>query len=65
MDLVIVYVSGYVTVCWRQNGAPWSRPSEGRFGDYGCDSPFALVESAVRGMKKVMGEQIEFILWTG
>ena len=33
-------------------------------GNYSCDSPFALVESAFRKMKRVNPDP-DFILWTG
>ncbi|EEB18824.1 conserved hypothetical protein [Pediculus humanus corporis] len=36
----------------------------GMYGDYQCDSPWALVESAVHTMKSKHGD-VDFILWTG
>ncbi|XP_049793804.1 acid sphingomyelinase-like phosphodiesterase 3a [Schistocerca nitens] len=42
-----------------------SSRSPGRFGDYDCDPPWVLVESAVRFMRTRQGDNIEFILWTG
>lgn len=43
-----------------------SLPSgNGRLGDYGCDSPWALVQSAVKAMKEKHGDNIEFVLWSG
>ena len=41
-----------------------SRPA-GHFGDYNCDSPWALVESAAKAMRSKHGDNIEFVLWTG
>ncbi|XP_023719561.1 acid sphingomyelinase-like phosphodiesterase 3a [Cryptotermes secundus] len=41
-----------------------SRPA-GRYGDYNCDSPWPLVESAAKAMKSKHGDNIEFVLWTG
>jgi hypothetical protein len=41
-----------------------SRPA-GRYGDYNCDSPWSLVESAAKAMKSKHGDNIEFVLWTG
>lgn len=41
------------------------RKTAGKFGDYGCDSPWELVESAAKAMKTYRGEGIEFVLWTG
>ncbi|XP_008554403.1 acid sphingomyelinase-like phosphodiesterase 3b [Microplitis demolitor] len=37
----------------------------GVFGNYSCDSPWALIESAVQAMKSKQDEGIEFVLWTG
>ncbi|KAL4148008.1 hypothetical protein QTP88_002316 [Uroleucon formosanum] len=37
----------------------------GRLGDYGCDSPWTLVQSAVKAMKEKHGDNIEFVLWSG
>jgi sphingomyelin phosphodiesterase acid-like 3 len=36
----------------------------GLFGDYNCDSPWALVESAISAMKSIEPHP-DFILWTG
>lgn len=41
------------------------RKLAGEFGDYNCDSPWALIESAARAMRSERGEGIEFVLWTG
>jgi hypothetical protein len=41
-----------------------SRPA-GRYGDYNCDSPWPLVESAAKAMRSKHGDNIEFVLWTG
>jgi len=40
------------------------RKLAGKFGDYSCDSPWALIESAARAMRSKHGD-IEFVLWTG
>lgn len=37
----------------------------GRLGDYRCDSPWPLVQSAVKAMKEKHGDNIEFVLWSG
>jgi hypothetical protein len=37
----------------------------GKFGDYSCDSPWALVHSAAKLMKTRSAEDVEFVLWTG
>ncbi|XP_034178974.2 cyclic GMP-AMP phosphodiesterase SMPDL3A [Osmia lignaria lignaria] len=44
---------------------PSDRKTVGKFGDYGCDSPWSLIESAMRAMRTHHGEGIEFVLWTG
>ncbi|KAK0080158.1 hypothetical protein PV325_000371 [Microctonus aethiopoides] len=41
------------------------RKVAGIFGNYSCDSPWALIESAVQAMKSKQDEGIEFVLWTG
>ncbi|XP_076678490.1 cyclic GMP-AMP phosphodiesterase SMPDL3A isoform X2 [Andrena cerasifolii] len=41
------------------------RKLTGEFGDYSCDSPWALIESAAKAMRSHRGEGIEFVLWTG
>lgn len=40
------------------------RPS-GRYGDYSCDAPWDLIESAANAMQLRQGDNIEFVLWTG
>lgn len=37
----------------------------GRFGDYLCESPWSLLESATQAMKSRQGDNVEFVLWTG
>ncbi|XP_068149645.1 acid sphingomyelinase-like phosphodiesterase 3b [Drosophila tropicalis] len=39
--------------------------SPGPFGHYNCDSPWSLIESAVKSMKAKQGDNVEFVLWTG
>ncbi|OAD57709.1 Acid sphingomyelinase-like phosphodiesterase 3a [Eufriesea mexicana] len=52
--------------CWNTwNGVSSGRKTPGEFGDYGCDSPWALVESAAMAMTTHHGEGIKFVLWTG
>ncbi|XP_043478647.1 acid sphingomyelinase-like phosphodiesterase 3b [Leptopilina heterotoma] len=41
------------------------RKIAGTFGSYGCDSPWALIESAAQAMREKHGKGIEFVLWTG
>ncbi|XP_021954397.2 acid sphingomyelinase-like phosphodiesterase 3b [Folsomia candida] len=61
-----VSVANRDKMCWRQNGGFRSPEGHGRYGSHSCDSPFILVESAIKAMKNITGhEGIEFILWTG
>ncbi|ALC44232.1 CG32052, partial [Drosophila busckii] len=52
--------------CWQlghaNNGA---NELPGHYGHYNCDSPWSLVESAVKNMKAKQGDNVEFVLWTG
>lgn len=41
------------------------RRGVGLYGDYACDSPWALIESAGKAMRNRQGDNIEFVLWTG
>ncbi|XP_046667203.1 acid sphingomyelinase-like phosphodiesterase 3b [Homalodisca vitripennis] len=50
--------------CWRTEQSV-NHETVGRYGNYNCDSPWALVQSAARTMKTKNGEDIEFVLWTG
>ena len=38
--------------------------NRGPFGNYWCDSPWALVEETVKGMRRIKAD-VDFILWTG
>ncbi|KFB48266.1 AGAP005806-PA-like protein [Anopheles sinensis] len=54
--------------CWltehsHSNTANAKRP--GLYGDYMCDSPWSLLESATQAMKSKQGDNVEFVLWTG
>ncbi|KAM7358405.1 acid sphingomyelinase-like phosphodiesterase 3b isoform 2-T6 [Cochliomyia hominivorax] len=53
--------------CWRIERQPPSSSthSPGRYGDYLCDSPWSLIESAAKAMKSRQGDNVEFVLWTG
>ncbi|XP_058987813.1 uncharacterized protein LOC131806929 [Musca domestica] len=54
--------------CWRIDRQPppsSSTHSPGRYGDYLCDSPWSLIESAAKAMKTRQGDNVEFVLWTG
>ncbi|XP_017136939.1 acid sphingomyelinase-like phosphodiesterase 3b [Drosophila miranda] len=47
------------------NAANAASEAPGLFGHYNCDSPWSLVESAVKTMKAKQGDNVEFVLWTG
>lgn len=54
--------------CWRPEydgiaGSRSHRKPSGRYGDYGCDTPWELVESAVKAM--ATRQDVDFLLWTG
>ncbi|KAJ8681956.1 hypothetical protein QAD02_017748 [Eretmocerus hayati] len=63
---------------FHSNGRCWSDNSDlshtrmkdkiskaGIYGNYNCDPPWLLVESAAKAMKANHGDDIEFVLWTG
>lgn len=52
--------------CWPNDRSPSSNTKKpGQFGDYACDSPWSLLESASQAMKSKQGDNVEFVLWTG
>ncbi|RZB40944.1 hypothetical protein BDFB_011148 [Asbolus verrucosus] len=56
--------------CWRPeyDGGATSRNQRrpmGRYGDYSCDAPWELIESAARTMMSRQNDNVEFVLWTG
>ncbi|XP_059614202.1 acid sphingomyelinase-like phosphodiesterase 3b isoform X2 [Phlebotomus argentipes] len=52
--------------CWySEHHQGSSRSVPGRFGDYSCDSPWSLLESATQAMRSRQGDNVEFVLWTG
>jgi len=55
------FLGGYDEGCWTEQ--------RGTFGDYNCDSPLALIESATAFMKEYennnIDKHVEFIIWTG
>ncbi|XP_017891564.1 acid sphingomyelinase-like phosphodiesterase 3b [Ceratina calcarata] len=58
------------TACWnprngKQTNNGRSTIVPGEFGDYGCDSPWALIESAAKEMSIRSTDGVKFILWTG
>ncbi|XP_050462261.1 acid sphingomyelinase-like phosphodiesterase 3a [Cataglyphis hispanica] len=59
------------SMCWNTRNSldagriRLDRKLAGKFGDYNCDSPWALIESAARAMKSMHSEGMEFVLWTG
>ncbi|KAJ2952010.1 hypothetical protein O0L34_g4271 [Tuta absoluta] len=48
-----------------ERGSSGHHRALGRYGDYSCDSPLALIESAARYMRTRHSENVEFVLWTG
>lgn len=48
-----------------ERGSSGHHRALGRFGDYSCDSPLELIESAARYMRTRHSENVEFVLWTG
>ena len=55
------YIGDYeYDLCWAgQSG------DIGRFGNYDCDAPIALISSAVEFMSGYDEVQAQFVLWTG
>lgn len=50
-------------MCWKKTGGS-NEAQPGRFGDYECDAPLDLVESAVDAMRRIHPNP-DFIMWTG
>ncbi|CAG9134122.1 unnamed protein product [Plutella xylostella] len=57
----------FSTDCRRadERGSSGHHRTVGRFGDYACDSPLELIESAAKHMRTRHAENVEFVLWTG
>ena len=53
------------TDCWEDARVPSLSRPDGKFGDYNCDSSYELISSVLQFMKAKMGDNIDFILWTG
>ncbi|CAO1334344.1 unnamed protein product [Diamesa hyperborea] len=51
--------------CWHSEHHTSSSRSPGHYGDYLCDSPWSLLETATQAMKAKQGDNVEFVLWTG
>lgn len=66
---MIVFSSSYPLLgCWHNEHHPSTSSvtrSPGRYGDYLCDSPWSLLESATQAMRSRQGDNVEFVLWTG
>ena len=41
-----------------------SKPSYGKFGDFLCDPPYVLIESALNAMNDIYPDP-DFLIWTG
>ena len=48
-----------------KNINPMAHSPMSEWGDPSCDSPLQLIQEATNFMKKVRGEDFDFILWTG
>ncbi|XP_069358332.1 acid sphingomyelinase-like phosphodiesterase 3b [Maniola hyperantus] len=48
-----------------ERGSPGHQRALGRLGDYSCDSPIDLIQSALKFMRTRHTENLEFVLWTG
>jgi len=51
--------------CWKDPDSPSILKPNGQLGDYHCDSSMDLISSVLGFMKSKMGDNIDFILWTG
>lgn len=51
--------------CWKDPDTPSILRPNGQLGDYHCDSSGDLLTSVFAFMKSKMGDNIDFILWTG
>lgn len=57
---------GLISGCSVDEGAfGFSRKPAGRFGDFNCDAPWELIESAAKSMMSRQSDNVEFVLWTG
>ncbi|XP_063585679.1 acid sphingomyelinase-like phosphodiesterase 3b isoform X2 [Penaeus indicus] len=64
LDVNYTAGDGDVTkMCWKKAGG-YTGAQPGIFGDYACDAPLKLVESAVDAMKRIHPNP-DFIMWTG
>jgi len=67
LEILIFTLFRFFLGCWHnehhQSPSPLTR-SPGQFGDYMCDSPWSLLESATQTMKARQGDNVEFVLWT-
>lgn len=50
------------SVCASSGDRP--TPNAGKFGDYLCDSSWALINSSIHAMKDILSDP-DFIVWTG
>jgi len=60
-----IVISNNSTDCWEDARVPSLSRPDGKFGDYNCDSSYELISSVLQFMKAKMGDNIDFILWTG
>jgi sphingomyelin phosphodiesterase acid-like 3 len=67
LDLFLLSLVIFALGCWNKDHHQNqnSPRTPGHFGDYLCDSPWSLLESASQAMKDKQGDNVEFVLWTG
>lgn len=57
-----------LTGCWQMDHHQNNHMNSfkpGTFGDYACNTPWSLLESAAMAMREKQGDNVEFVLWTG
>ncbi|CRL00115.1 CLUMA_CG013396, isoform A [Clunio marinus] len=54
-----------VRSCWHTEHHQSTSRAPGYYGDYLCDSPWTLLETASQAMREKQGDNVEFVLWTG
>lgn len=59
------FVRFFPTGCWHSEHHPSNSRAPGFYGDYLCDSPWSLLETASQAMREKQGDNVEFVLWTG
>jgi len=69
LSIICIHFINYIYInigCWHtEHHQSTSNRQPGRYGDYLCDSPWSLLESATQTMRSKQGDNVEFVLWTG